>query len=112
MALGGFLYVPFGVLFGCVFVCAFCVFWGATCLWGYGFRAKGMGLWVCGFWIGCQRIGALDRLPENWCRRRDLNPRPLLYESIALPAELLRLGWVGLGIDLCIDLGLTNCLTH
>src|SRR4051794_15422407 len=27
---------------------------------------------------------------ENWCRKRDSNPRPPLYESGALPAELLR----------------------
>src|SRR4030095_15926835 len=27
---------------------------------------------------------------EQWCRKRDSNPRPPLYESGALPAELLR----------------------
>lgn len=26
----------------------------------------------------------------EWCRRRDLNPRPTHYECVALPAELLR----------------------
>ena len=36
---------------------------------------------------------ALDRasqLSERRSRRRDSNPRPLLYKSVALPAELLR----------------------
>src|SRR4051812_20906022 len=33
--------------------------------------------------------GETDLL-ENWCRKRDSNPRPPLYESGALPAELLR----------------------
>ena len=27
---------------------------------------------------------------KNWCRKRDSNPRPPLYESGALPTELLR----------------------
>src|SRR3954453_442594 len=30
------------------------------------------------------------QFPENWCRKRDSNPRPPLYESGALPAQLLR----------------------
>ena len=29
-------------------------------------------------------------LPENWLRRRDLNPRTFAYEANALPPELPR----------------------
>ena len=40
------------------------------------------------------RQGAGRRTPtegqEDWCRRRDSNPRPIAYEAIALPTELLR----------------------
>src|SRR5947207_6559215 len=31
------------------------------------------------------------RLDESWSRRRDLNPRPTDYKSVALPTELRRL---------------------
>src|ERR1041385_2058526 len=30
------------------------------------------------------------RLDESWSRRRDLNPRPTDYKSVALPTELRR----------------------
>src|SRR5256714_3068165 len=33
------------------------------------------------------------RLDESWSRRRDLNPRPTDYKSVALPTELRRLKW-------------------
>lgn len=36
-----------------------------------------------------------------WSRKRDLNPRPLLYESIALPTELFRLKIFSTGSKFC-----------
>ena len=32
----------------------------------------------------------LDHSPENWSRRRESNPHPFVYETNALPHELLR----------------------
>ena len=32
----------------------------------------------------------LDHSPENWSRRRESNPHPSVYETDALPHELLR----------------------
>ena len=31
--------------------------------------------------------------PIGWCRRKDLNPQPTDYKSVALPIELLRQEW-------------------
>ena len=36
--------------------------------------------------------GCVSPRGAYWCRRRDSNPRPIAYEAIALPAELLRHG--------------------
>jgi hypothetical protein len=35
-------------------------------------------------------IMPLDHSPENWLRRRESNPHPFVYETNALPHELLR----------------------
>lgn len=36
----------------------------------------------------------------RWCRMGDLNTRPPHYECDALPAELMRLYWIGFSIVL------------